>query len=354
MDKAENIISKTIELNEFPYAGLLLESKPKLSAISSDAKTILLKEFLKIAKKTIKKLGWDIFSESDTEITVYIYDILKYFQHTEIFSLIISESKVIIKIKILDEDSLNKKKNSIDLFLTQFEEESRQEKEKIEYESKIKEQFKRLHIYSFFLPKGNFFFTPILININIFLFFMEVIFGGVNMNKPSIDQIIHYGGLNFNLVVNDGQYWRLLTSMFLHIGFNHLFSNMVALLSIGWLLEKNIGKSKFIFCYFVSGIIAGIISLTFNPVYEIAAGASGAIFGLFGNFYALINTDFFKKFFKEKYYKTILYIIVMNIFTGITNKGIDNSAHLGGLISGFLLGIAFYISYWNNKRVFKN
>nr|WP_256521682.1 rhomboid family intramembrane serine protease [Halobacillus sp. A5] len=139
-------------------------------------------------------------------------------------------------------------------------------------------------------------------------------------------------GAKYNPEILKGEWWRIITSMFLHIGIVHLLMNMLALFYLGIAVEKIYGSYRFVLIFFLAGIFGGTASFMLNP--NIAAGASGAIFGLFG---ALLYFGLNKKrvFFQTMGYN-LLTIIGINLAFGIIVPQIDNGAHVGGLIGGFI------------------
>ncbi|QDP40609.1 rhomboid family intramembrane serine protease [Radiobacillus deserti] len=170
-------------------------------------------------------------------------------------------------------------------------------------------------------------FTYILLILNILMFAILEWNGG----STSIQTLIQYGA-KYNPGILDGEWWRIVTSMFLHIGILHLMMNMLALYHLGTAVERMFGRFRFLFIYFASGTFGGLASFTLNP--QVAAGASGAIFGLFGAmlFFGLI----YKRLFIQTIGKNILFVIVLNIILGLSVPQIDNGAHIGGLIGGFI------------------
>lgn len=140
-------------------------------------------------------------------------------------------------------------------------------------------------------------------------------------------------GANIDILVKSGQYYRLITCMFLHVGIFHIICNMYALYIIGPQIESFFGKFKYILIYFISGISASLLSIAFNP-NTISAGASGAIFGLLG---ALLYFGYHYRSYLGNVLKSqIMPIIVLNLVLGFVLNGVDNAAHIGGLIGGIL------------------
>ncbi|WP_194841324.1 rhomboid family intramembrane serine protease [Salinibacillus xinjiangensis] len=171
-------------------------------------------------------------------------------------------------------------------------------------------------------------FTYFLLAVNIIMFYLlSTTPGGSTDTKNLINW-----GAKFNPYILEGEWWRIFSSMFLHIGGLHIFMNMIALYYLGNTVERMYGSIKFVCIYILAGLFGGMASFALNDA--VAAGASGAIFGLFGAllFFGLVN----KKLFFQTMGSNLLFIIGLNIFLGISVPSIDNSAHVGGLIGGFL------------------
>jgi membrane associated rhomboid family serine protease len=190
-------------------------------------------------------------------------------------------------------------------------------------------------LLAFFIPKKEFFITPILIDLNI-LIFIFMVFAGLGFLSFSSDDLINWGA-NYKPLTTDGEWWRLLTSTFLHGGIMHLFANMYGLLFVGIFLEPRIGRVKYAVIYIITGILASVSSLWWHDA-TVSVGASGAIFGLYGLFLALMLTKVYPKEFSKALLLGTLIFIGFNLIMGLTG-GIDNAAHIGGLVSGFVIGI---------------
>ena len=192
---------------------------------------------------------------------------------------------------------------------------------------------------SFFFPREGFYITPIVMDLNILIFIIMVFSGiGIISFKP-VDLLAW--GANFKPVTTSGQWWRLLTSTFLHGGLVHLLANMYGLLFVGIFLEPKLGKTKYAIIYLATGIIASFASLYLHDA-TVSIGASGAIFGLYGVFLALLLTKVFPKDFSKAFLTSTLIFIGYNLLMGFAGAGIDNAAHIGGLVSGFIIGLILY------------
>jgi len=192
--------------------------------------------------------------------------------------------------------------------------------------------------FSVFKPSTGYFITPIIMYINIIIFIAMVI-SGVHIIEPDNESLLNWGA-NFRPLTLDGDWWRLITNCFLHIGIIHLLMNMYALMYIGYLLEPLIGKLRFTAAYLLAGISASLTSLWWNDL-TISAGASGAIFGMYGLFLALLLTNLVAKSARKELLASISIFVVYNLVYGLKG-GIDNAAHIGGLVSGMIIGLAYY------------
>jgi len=149
-------------------------------------------------------------------------------------------------------------------------------------------------------------------------------------------------GANFRPLTTEGQWWRLLTSTFLHGGLMHLLANMYGLLFVGIFLEPLLGRTKYLIAYLLTGILASVASLWWYDA-TVSVGASGAIFGLYGIFLALLLTKVFHPDFAKSFLLSTAIFVGFNLLMGLTG-GIDNAAHIGGLLSGFIVGLILYPS----------
>lgn len=203
-------------------------------------------------------------------------------------------------------------------------------------------------VFSIFKPTEGYYISPILININIIIFIL-MLASGVHILSPSSESLLSWGA-NFKPLTLEGQWWRLFSNIFLHIGVLHLLFNMYALLYIGLLLEPYLGKIRFLAAYLITGIAASLSSLWWHDL-SISAGASGAIFGMYGVFLALLTSNLLDKSVKKAMLTSIGVFVAYNILNGLKpNSGIDNAAHIGGLISGLIVGYAFIPSLKNFKN----
>ncbi|ARD48018.1 rhomboid family intramembrane serine protease [Sporosarcina sp. P37] len=161
---------------------------------------------------------------------------------------------------------------------------------------------------------------------------------------PGIGDRLFLFGLGDNFLIANGEYWRLVTPMFLHGGFMHLLFNMFSLFVFGPELEKIAGKARFITIYMLAGLFGDIATYFLQPPAYAHVGASGAIFGVFGAFGALV---YYTKHAFPQLRQVILPIIVISIVMTFVGTNINVTAHIAGLITGFLIGLSFF----NPKRI---
>lgn len=196
----------------------------------------------------------------------------------------------------------------------------------------------------YLIPKGTHFITSILINLNI-LIFLLMVFSGIDILSPRGSELLQWGANRRHETVS-GEWWRLVTSMFLHGGAMHLFLNISGLVIAAIFIEPLLGRKKSLVLYILSGIFGSLASIVWYP-NTLSVGASGAIFGLYGAILGLLLTNSFPKSGKHGIFIMIGIYVFVNLLWGLTG-GIDNAAHIGGVVSGFLLGIA--LSKITNKN----
>lgn len=173
--------------------------------------------------------------------------------------------------------------------------------------------------------------TYIIMAICIILFILMELSGGSTNSLT----LLKYGA-NLDVLVKNGEYYRLFTCIFLHIGIMHLLCNLYSLYVIGREVENLFGKIKYIIIFILSGIFGSIMSLAFTH-NTISAGASGAIFGLLG---ALLYFGMhYRTYLGEAIKRSIIPIIVVNLIIGFFAEGIDLAAHIGGLVGGVLVAM---------------
>jgi rhomboid protease GluP len=314
-------------------------------------------KFLIIALEAANRLGWNVGFVSETGYIAYTNFSMT--SWSEEVTVMIGNGTASIKSQCNGSQFFDwgKNKKNVEQFLSAFEK-AKNEISPDEIKSKLQElkpgfaanednilnrppsttKEKITSVFSIFIPVKGYFVTPLLVDINIILF-IAMVASGVNFFSPDTESLLKWGA-NFRPMTLEGQSWRLLTACFLHIGIFHLLFNMYALIYIGLLLEPYLGTTRFTAAYLLTGIASSVCSLGWNYLI-ISAGASGAIFGLYGVFFAMLTTNLLDKSVKKAFLLSIGLFIAYNLLNGLKpNSGIDNAAHIGGLISGFILGYA--------------
>lgn len=188
--------------------------------------------------------------------------------------------------------------------------------------------------------------TYALLAINILLFIIMVFVSGDGIYGFQTETLVKFGGNVKSLVLN-GEYWRLIASAFLHDGFLHLICNMYALYVLGIQLENFFGKTRFAIIYLFSAITGNLLSLVFADPNVVSIGASGAIFGLFGS---LLYFGYYYRVYLGTVLRTqIVPVILINLLFGIVTPGIDNAAHIGGLIGGVFISMGIGVKFKSTK-----
>ena len=182
------------------------------------------------------------------------------------------------------------------------------------------------------------FLTPAIVVINLIVFAI-MIATGVHIMSPKIVDLLAWGA-NYAPKTTDGEWWRLVTSNYLHIGIIHIAFNMWVFWNAGRFVERLLGNFGFFLVYTFSGVAGGFATVLWNPEV-VSAGASGAIFGVYGCLLAFLASD--RSSIPRPLLKAIgnnaAFFVVMNVLFGLGNKNVDMAAHLGGLAAGFISGL---------------
>ena len=176
----------------------------------------------------------------------------------------------------------------------------------------------------------------IVVNVAVFIFLS---FGGMTEDAY---YMLRNGAMYLPLL-QQGEYYRMFTSIFLHFGFSHLVNNMLMLGVMGWQLELVVGRIKFLIIYFAAGLGGNVLSALAElrtGDYAVSAGASGAIFGIIGAllYIAVRNHGQIGNVSGQG----ILIMVALTLYYGFTSSGVDNFAHIGGLATGFVLAVLLY------------
>lgn len=178
--------------------------------------------------------------------------------------------------------------------------------------------------------------TRILLGCNIAVFVAMIAYGIVvygDWNGTQNVRVLITFGAKINELIAVGDYWRLLTAMFIHIGVLHILFNLYALNALGPLVEGFFGQRRFLLIYFIGGLWGSVASYAFSAA--LSAGASGAIFGLAGAitvYFLRYRENFGSR--GQAILQNMLVVIGINLALGVFSQGIDNWGHMGGLVGG--------------------
>lgn len=325
------------------------------------------KQAFVLAHEAAQKLNWNIGFLSESGFIAYTKFSMS--SWSEEVQIKIEVGNINIKSECTGSQIIDwgKNRKNIDLFISTFNKTTKELNE-LDIEDKYEELRKNFvdeendiinpplskkekvsGLFSLVIPTEGYFITPIIVILNILVFIVMAI-SGVHLIMPSSESLLLWGA-NFRPLTIEGEWWRLISSTFIHIGIFHLLMNMYALVYIGLLLEPYLGKSRFLSAYLLAGIAGSVTSLYWNEL-TISAGASGAIFGMYGVFVALLTTKLIEKSARKSLLISIGVFIVYNLVNGL-KSGIDNAAHIGGLISGLIIGYSYYPSLVKPKSVLK-
>lgn len=170
--------------------------------------------------------------------------------------------------------------------------------------------------------------------------YLAMLLAGVHFMEPKASELLAWGA-NQGSATTAGQWWRLLTCTFLHIGLIHLLFNMAVLQDIGRFMERLTGPAGFAVVYLLSGVAGSVASMWWNP-HIVSAGASGAIFGLYGGLlgYLLAGSRDIPVEEARKLRNNALVFLGYNLIWGLTQRQVDMAGHLGGLLGGLACGFA--------------
>ena len=297
---------------------------------------------LAIAFQTFKNLGWDVLFASDYKLLGSTprnwkskgQQIIAGFENNEF--VVISE---MVNGESFDVTGINKKNvasfiaafNDAENNITSDEVEAnktaivaleQQTAIAAEQENKETEEINK----AMNLAGSNLYVTYAIMAINIIVFGLMA-FDGAGIFEPNGFVHLKWGS-NYSSLTLSGDWWRLLTCTFIHFGIIHLAMNMYCLYTIGVYLEPMLGKIKYTAAYLCTGILASLVSLWWHTAPANSAGASGAVFGMYGLFLALLTTDLIPKSVRASLLQSIGIFIVFNLVYGMKG-GVDNSAHVG-------------------------
>lgn len=184
--------------------------------------------------------------------------------------------------------------------------------------------------------------TNILVIINVVVFLITASGG----DTTSAQYIFEHGGAEASAIAFQHEYYRLFTCCFLHFGFEHIMNNMLMLFALGQLAEAQIGKLRFFLIYMLGGLGGSLLSYLVNfyitdSLYVVSAGASGCVFAVFGG---VVGCGLIEKELRSTLNPKALAIVgIWSIISGFAESGIDNAAHFGGFVFGFIVGVVISI-----------
>ena len=181
--------------------------------------------------------------------------------------------------------------------------------------------------------------TFILILINVLVFLVSDLTG----YSQDVMHMLDLGAAYTPLITEGGEVYRLFTSMFLHFGIAHLLNNMLVLFVLGSRLERAAGKLRFLVSYLLGGVAGNVISLLLElnrGDYSVSAGASGAGFAVMGAMIYIVVRN--RGWLEDLSWRQIVVMALFSLYFGFASSGVDNAAHVGGLISGGILAVILY------------
>ncbi|HLH03971.1 MAG TPA: rhomboid family intramembrane serine protease [Bryobacteraceae bacterium] len=184
------------------------------------------------------------------------------------------------------------------------------------------------------------FVSWIILAVNVVVF-VSMLLSGFDPDRATLSKLLGWGADYGPATIGRGEWWRMVTSMFVHLGFMHVLFNMLVLVQIGPFMERLLGNVGMLIVYLVSGIAGALCSLAWNP-YIVSAGASGAIFGLYGALigFLVLRRDSIPKAALANLMKGAVVFLIYNAVWGVLHSGTDLAAHIGGLLGGLACGLA--------------
>lgn len=183
------------------------------------------------------------------------------------------------------------------------------------------------------------FITHTIVGLNVAAFIALALLG-VHPWSPTVASLVQWGA-NYGPLTTDGQWWRLLSATFIHIGVLHIAMNMYVLWGVGQFVERLVGRAGLVVLYLLSGLAGSLASTWWNPLV-VSAGASGAVFGVYGALlgFLLRQRRAIPTQVLSRLRSGAIIFLGLNLMLGFSIEGIDMAAHLGGLVGGFLCGLA--------------
>ncbi len=201
--------------------------------------------------------------------------------------------------------------------------------------------------YEWLLPNDGFYITPLLLYANVLVYLLMVICG-LGLFRFDGPDLFNWGAL-LRSAVQNGDWWRMLTAVFLHGGIMHIANNMLSLYFIGFMLEPILGRWRYLIIYLICGLGGSFASIYWHE-NTLSVGASGAIFGLYGFMLALILMKVFEPELNKLFLGIAGIFVGINLIMGLAGN-VDNAAHIGGIISGIVIGYLFLPGLKKNKSL---
>lgn len=186
--------------------------------------------------------------------------------------------------------------------------------------------------------------NKILVASNIIIFIVLDIKG----NTENALFMYSHGAMYPDAVLLEHEWYRLFSCMFIHFGIRHLINNMLILFFLGDNLERALGHVKYVILYLLSGLCGSLLSMCFmvrSQDYAVSGGASGAIFGVIGALIYVVWRN--RGRLEDLTTGRLIFMTILSLYYGFTASGVDNFAHIGGLLGGFVLAVLFY---WKKSR----
>lgn len=181
--------------------------------------------------------------------------------------------------------------------------------------------------------------TISLIIINVIIYLILEFMG----QTESAEFMMQYGAVYPPYITEKGEYWRFFSATLMHFGFQHLLNNMVMLGAAGQILERALGKIKYLILYFAAGIggcVLSYLEMMHSGEYAVAAGASGSIYGIIGALAWILILH--KGRYETLSGKGMIMMLILGLYYGVSTGDVDNWGHIGGFVVGFLISIIFY------------
>ncbi|PWA07452.1 rhomboid family intramembrane serine protease [Flavobacterium psychrotolerans] len=191
--------------------------------------------------------------------------------------------------------------------------------------------------FELLIPRKDYFMTPILIDLNL-LVYLIMVMCGLGFFSFEGEDLYRWGAVHRSSVLH-GEWWRLLTCIFLHGNLMHILNNLLSLYFVSFFLEPILGRWCYLFVYIICGLCASLTSIYWHK-NGISVGASGAVFGLFGFMLALIVMKVFEPALNRTFFIITSVFVGYNLLMGLAG-GVDNAAHIGGVLGGFVIGLIF-------------